>query len=294
MKQTILHITSGDSSGSLIEKSNIPGEVFVWHDIMYDGPRNPGWPTNETLEARARFLENETARGLKKDEILNTLEKQYQKIKTISDNQKIVLWFDACLFCQSMLVHILTCLNHCRVSDVDLLCLNAFPGISPFNGLGQMSPDQLASVYDQRTKVTTEQFEYAVRVDKAFAQQDMSVFHILSEDKNTPLPWIPKAIQRWLQEQSNPETGLGRLETLALEAINNGCHTPQKIFQSVARADTPPQYWGDTMLWAKINGLADRTPPLVAITGPNPRLPQFISDIGLNRFKIEMTDHTIL
>jgi hypothetical protein len=89
-----------------------------------------------------------------------------------------------------------------------------------------------------------------------------------------------------LQEQPDQTSGLGRLEKLALAAIRAGCKTPGKIFAAVAAADTPPQYWGDTTLWAKINGLADRVPPLVAIEGPADRLPQWESPVPLAEFRI--------
>ncbi len=57
----MLHITSGDYAGDSLAKSGIAGEVFVWHDILYDGIRKPGWPNVEDLEARAQFLEQTTA-----------------------------------------------------------------------------------------------------------------------------------------------------------------------------------------------------------------------------------------
>ena len=136
----MLHITSGDLAGNNLAKSGISGEVFVWHDILYDGTRKPGWPDAETLHARALFLEQ--------------------------------------------------------------------------------------------------------------------------------------------------ATGLGRLESLALEAVQSGCEKPGDIFSAVAAADTPPQYWGDITLWAKINALADRDPPLVRIDGPLPRLPQWAGVADLNRFRI--------
>ncbi len=61
---------------------------------------------------RAQFLEGFTSGGLKKDFILETLENQYKKIDSVAENyDKIVLWFDGCLFDQSMLIHILTCLH---------------------------------------------------------------------------------------------------------------------------------------------------------------------------------------
>lgn len=166
------------------------------------------------------------------------------------------------------------------------MCIDNFPGIEPFNGLGQLTPPQLASLYHQRQPVTDEQFQFAKVVDEAFATQDSSMLAELSHRIDPPLPWIPAAVTRWLQERPDPATGLGRLESLALKAIRSGLVRPTEIFSFVAAADTPPQYWGDTTLWAKINTLANRTPPLVQIEGPRDRLPQWQSDLDLAQFKI--------
>ncbi|MGA7277868.1 MAG: hypothetical protein WBW79_08020, partial [Desulfocapsaceae bacterium] len=256
-------------------------------DILYDGPRNPGWPDDDTPVARAKFLEESTGGGLKKAVVLNTLKEQYVMLAAAEKYKQIVLWFDACLFDQSMLVHILTCMHHKGIKKAELLCVDVFPGIEPYNGLGQLQPSQMASVYDQREQVTNEQFQYAKIVDEAFANQNKKLFSELSKMTDAPLPWIPAAVTRWLQEQPDAETGLGRLETLALEAIRSGCEKPWDIFNKVAATDTPPQYWGDITLWAKINGLADRNPPLVRIEGPLPRLPQWEGIAELKSFRIE-------
>ncbi|MGA1795810.1 MAG: DUF1835 domain-containing protein [bacterium] len=283
----VLHITSGDRAGGSLSKSGISGEVFVWHDILYDGPRNPGWPDGDTLNARAWFLEQTTAGGLDREFVLKTLNNQYRKLADAAGYDRIVLWFDACLFDQSMLVHILTCMMHQGIRRAELLCVDAFPGIVPFNGLGQIQPSQFASMYDRRHPVTDSQFRYAALVDRAFALQDSALFSDLAEGIDAPLPWIPPAVRRWLQEQPDPTTGLGRLEHLALDAIRSGCDTPGTIFSSVAAADTPPQFWGDITLWAKINALAERNPPLVRIEGPAERLPQWESTLDLNSFRIK-------
>ena len=283
----IFHVTSGDIAGGSLAKAGLPGKVFVWHDILYDGPRQPGWPSEDTLSARALFLEESTAGGLDRDRILKTLQSQYQRLAEAASYERIVLWFDSCLFDQSMLAHILTCLSHKGIRKAELLCVDAFPGIEPFNGLGQLQPKQLASLYANRHPVTDAQFRFAAVVDKAFATQDAALLTELSEMTEPPLPWVPAAVTRWLQEQPDLTTGLGRLECLALAAIHAGCDTPGKIFASVAAADTPPQFWGDTTLWAKINGLADRVPPLVQIEGPTDRLPQWESHVSLKEFKIK-------
>ncbi len=283
----VLHITSGDIAGASLAKAGLPGEVFVWHDILYDGPRQPGWPSENTLSARALFLEEFTAGGLDRDHILQTLHNQYERLAEAASYERIVLWFDACLFDQSMLAHILTGLSHKGIRKVELLCVDAFPGIEPFHGLGQLQPEQLASLYVRRQPVTGEQFRFAPVVDKAFATQDFALLTELSEMTEPPLPWVPAAVTRWLQERPDRTTGLGRLESLALAAIRAGCETPSKIFAAVAAADTPPQFWGDTTLWAKINGLADRMPPFVQIEGPMDRLPQWESRVSLKEFRIK-------
>jgi hypothetical protein len=282
---SIIHITSGDCAGSILAKSGIGGEVFVWHDILYEGPRKPGWPDDDTLHARALFLEQATGGGLRKAHILESLKCQYRKLKEVRNNEKLVLWFDACLFDQAMLSHILASLRFLGNHNADLICVDSFPGIEPYNGLGQLSPEQMASVYDRLQPVTDEQFLFSERVDRAFALQDETEFLELSKYSNAPLRWISAAVVRWLQEKPDEVTGLGRLEYLALEALHSGCRTPSEIFKHVSANDAPPQFWGDTTLWAKINALADRNPPLVRIEGPEKRLPQWegISDLKLFR-----------
>lgn len=289
-QQRALHITSGDSSGGSLAQSGVPGDVLVWHDVLYDGPRNPGWPSDATLHARAAFLEQTTGGGLSRAKILVTLHGQYERLAAAGAYERVVLWFDACLFDQAMLAHVLACLDARAIRNVDLLCVDAFPGIQPYNGLGQLTPAQLASIYDRRQPVTPEHFAYALTVDRAFALQDQSTFLQLAGQTDVPLPWIPAAVRRWLQEQPDAVTGFGRLEQLGLEAVRAGCDTPARIFAWAAARDTPPQFWGDTMLWAKLNALADRRPPLVRIEGPVPRLPQWDGVADLKAFRVYPTE----
>lgn len=282
----LLHITSGDSSGKNLKESGIPGEVLVWRDILYDGPRKPGWPAEAALRARARFLEETTGGGLHRQEILEMLRAQYLKLEAAGDYDGLILWFDACLFDQAMLVHILACMKFKGITAAKLICVDAFPGIEPFNGLGQLHPGQLASVYGRRRAVSSEQLSFAEVVDRAFALQDESALAELANCREAPLPWIPAAAARWLQERPDEATGLGRLEQLALAAVQSGCRTPAEVFASASAHDTPPQFWGDTTLWARINGMATRRPPLVRIEGPFPLLPQWGEQETIEAFRL--------
>ncbi len=282
-----LHITSGDRSGEALAEAGLPGEILVWHDLLYDGPRTPGWPDSDMLQRRSLFIEEITAGGLTGREVLYTFERQYEQISKLPTETPVVLWFDACLFDQSMLVHLLSCLAFKGVTrQVMLLCIDHFPGIEPYIGLGQLDPAQLLSCYDTRRTVSASQFRFAGEVDRVFAGQDLKLAETIARQKKAPVKWVPAALRRWLQEQPDPDTGLGRLEAMALEAVRRGCRKPWEIFSNTAAAETPPQFWGDTTLWTKINGLADRRPPLVRIEGPRTRLPQWGGEFNLQEFEV--------
>ena len=260
--------------------------MFVWHDILYDGPRNPGWPDEETLRARAEFLEDATGGGLDRELVVETLRTQYKTLEDACLRDEIVLWFDACLFDQAMLSHILACMSIRSIDAVQLICVDAFPGIVPFDGLGQIHPHQLASLYGGRRFVTKDQFRFAGRVDRAFARQDQAEFLAQSNMDRAPLPWVPAAAARWLLEQPDASTGLRRLEELALQGIRSGLSSPSAIFRFVAANDAHPHFWGDNTLWAGINRLATRTPPLAVVDGPAPLLPQWDAGKTIESFSI--------
>ncbi len=55
---------------------------------------------------------------------------------------------------------------------------------------------------------------------------------------------------------------------------------------AVSAQETPPQFWGDTTLWGKINALAGHQPPLIRIEGPGERLPQWEGMGDLKQFRV--------
>lgn len=286
MSESTLYITSGDIVGRHLSAAGLDGDILVWHDVLYDGSRCPGWPDAAAMAGRVEFLYQVTGGGLSRDRLRAAVRGQYERLAAAGACERVVLWFDACLFDQSMLVHLLACLAQKNILCLELIEVASFPGIVPFHGLGQLSPAQLASLHDCRRPVTPAQSDFAVRVDRAFAEHDLAAWRELAGMPSAPLAYVPAAMARRLQEEPDPRNGLGRLERLALDAINAGNDAPARIFQAVSAADSVPQFWGDTTLWAVINGLAERRPPLVRITGPAPRLPQWESPYNPDQFRI--------
>jgi hypothetical protein len=280
-----VHLTSGDRAGERLRDSGLSGEVFVWHDVLYDGRRQPGWPDDASIEARACFLEAHTGGGLSRVYLRNSLRAQYGHLRDVAAGP-LVLWFDACLFDQAMLAHILACLDHVQAAQVELVCIDACPGLERYDGLGQLTPEQMAARFGDRSPVTAEQRRYACLVDRSFASGDTGALLEIARTRNAPLPWMPAAAARWLEELPDATTGLGKLARLTLAAIREGQTRPAEILASVAEADSRPRYWGDTTLWGTINDLAARQPAFVTITGPTDRLPQWPGNHDIDGFRV--------
>ncbi len=279
---SILHITSGDFAAELIKQAGFDGDVLTWKDLLYRGTRCPGWADEPTLAARSEMLSISLGGALSAATIKPTLQKQYDTLKTASDYDSVLLWFDNCLYDLSMLANILNCLGSLNVDDVELILIGAFPGISPFNGLGELTSGQFKEIYKHRAKVTAAQYRLAQKADEAFAAQDIEKIKQLSTLDHSEITGLQAAAKRWLEELPDTETGLGKLARLALDAVKSGLNSPVEIFKYTAAHDSHPQFWGDTTLWEKINHLADSG--LVHISGPSERLPQWESEYSLDSY----------
>ena len=94
---------------------------------------------------------------------------QEEALKTLAKHDEVVLWFEFDLFCQLNLIYILGKLRgqNLAATKLSLICIGEFPGIHDFRGLGQLTAEQLVSLFPGRQPVTAEQMELAGRAWKA-------------------------------------------------------------------------------------------------------------------------------
>ena len=76
----------------------------------------------------------------------------------------IVLWFEHDLYDQACLVRVLATLAaRPTLPRVELVCIDRFPGIARFIGLGQLSPEQLGGLWRRRKPVGRRQLALGAR-----------------------------------------------------------------------------------------------------------------------------------
>lgn len=79
-----------------------------------------------------------------------------EELESYIEHDEVVLWFEHDLFDQLLLMRQLDWCGRQDIGDrrLSLICIGEYPGVPDFIGLGQMTPDQLASLSAQREPLT--------------------------------------------------------------------------------------------------------------------------------------------
>src|ERR1051325_5248695 len=165
----MLHIHNGDSSANTLKESGIAGEHVAFREALCAGPAPQGLADEEWLDLRAGFLAGDYAMDF--ETCRDDLRRQREALAKISEHEEVVLWFEHDLFCQLHLVYLLASIAEMDRSNtkLTLVCIDRFPGRESFRGLGELTSEEMASLFDGRKLVTEEQEHVAPHAWRAYS-----------------------------------------------------------------------------------------------------------------------------
>jgi Domain of unknown function (DUF1835) len=260
-----LHITNGDSTANTMIEAGIPGRVFPWRDILHDGPVPAGLGLEELAAVRARFLEQSGMANFK--QILQGFRERDQTLMHFEQFDKVTLWLEHDLYDQLQLLQLLHWFSGVEPGQtaLRLICIDHFPGVTPFYGLGQLDTRQMASLLGTEKAITPQQLELGRRGWLAFtADSPIPLTELIAEDLSA-LPFLKAALIRHLEEFPDSLTGLPRHERQILEMVEAGIHRPSRLFAEHQKREQAP-YLGDWGFWGIIE-LLTNTPNALLETG---------------------------
>lgn len=270
-----LHVANGHCTTRLIEQAGLPGRTQVWCDPLHEGPI-ADVPDDQFLRIRAADL----ARGLGEPPaaVEADLASWRAAVDAADTYDELVLWYEHDLFDQLNLIQLLTRIGRDRPTPrpVSLVSIDAYPGHPNFKGLGELRPEDLATLFAERRRVTPEQFALAARAWDAFRSQDRDRLESLLLEDTSALPFLARALRRYLDEAPDQPGGLTRSERRLLDQLSGGpvdIHTAWRRMHEGESAF----YITDSSFWSLLKGLAERTPALIDITLSSvaaPGLPQ--------------------
>ena len=229
------------------------------------GPSPSGLSPDEWLATRARHLSE--AYDLTFEDCRENLLKQEAVLQRSSEHDEVVLWFEHDLFCQINLIYLLDWFPNrsARNTKLSLICIGEFPGIEDFRWLGQLTGEQLASLFDGRRRVTEEEFGLATQAWTAYCSSDPRDIKHLIEADTSALPFLREALLLHLARFPSVVNGLGRIENTALELISRGAIAFKELFPAFGRRE-PVYGLGDAQFWNEVKRLAEAKNPLIKIS----------------------------
>jgi hypothetical protein len=273
-KPRILHVANGTATTRLIEAARIPGRLSIWADVLYEGPVPGGLTDAELLEVRRSFLgagAEDVEPGIIHPSLdpVNDLREWRAVIERSDAYDELILWFEHDLFDQLNLIQLLTWI-HGRLpgeKTVSLVMIGSFPGRAHFKGLGELSPAELASLLDQRQRVSERQYETAAHAWDAFRSPTPEALDLLRQRDTSALPYLAAAITRFLQEYPWTSDGLSRTERRLLSLARDGGISLSSAFPRM-HIDEDAYYVTDGSLASTASDLAQTSPPLLILNEP--------------------------
>ena len=175
-----------------------------------------------------------------------------------------MLWFEHDLYDQAILARILAHFAEARTPDrLEIITIDRHPGVEPFYGLGQLSPEQLAGLWPHRQPVDQDMLDAGRAIWAAIREPTPKALAAIKPPAS--LPFMSVALGRWLQELPWTRDGLSLTQRRLLGAFANGAATPGQAFRQLQAAEPAP-WLGDLMVWAELNWLAAAGDPAIVMT----------------------------
>ena len=273
---SLLHITNGDSAADLIREAGLGGEVLAWRDPMHHGPFPVKLPLEELSRLRIAYL-SDGAEG-NDPNVDHGFTLRDATLARCSEYEEVVLWFEHDLLDQLQILQILDYLGN-NVSGNDLLsrernkkstlsiiCIDRFKGVQGFRGLGQLNPEQIASLFPGRVAVDQSALESAARCWDVFRQPTPLLLQEVIATDIPGLPFMRPALQRHCQEFPWVEDGLTRTERQLLNLVSAGEARPVQLFIKNMEFENF-LYIGDARTYSIIETLCNGDNPLLQTGG---------------------------
>jgi hypothetical protein len=244
---SLLHVTNGSIAADRIQRSGVPGKVTLSADVLYEGPTPAGLSPERWRKVRARYLAECGYGGY--EECLTHLTEWDRTVEEARSYDEVILWLEHDLFDQLQLIRLLDgfAARDLGLTKLSLICIGEFPGVVPFHGLGQLTPEQMGSLLTTRKPATKEQLVLARHAWRVFCAPEPVGLEVALRRDTSALPFLAGALQRHLEEFPSTRNGLPRTEHQALAALEaaGGTATFETLFRTVQQTEERP-FLGDS------------------------------------------------
>ena len=245
--KTEFHILNGDFALELWKKSR-SGANLVWKETYIEGPLPQTDDLHIFRSARAEYLATfAELENLSAEKLYRHLQKMDASLLELPENTRLVLWFDACIFDQTILMRLLYLLNRRKAAlpEVQLYCCDG-------NCLTEKDFKEGKPLLLRSSDV-----KLGEKAWRAFAAKAPEELVKLADTENFErLPALKKALQRCAEEIPDQEN-LTRTQRQILQILSQKSCSFAEIFKGLDEFEEYP-FLGDTACQRLLNDLTTR------------------------------------
>ena len=261
----MLHIMNGDHAANRLRESGIQGEILVWRELYTYGPVTTVMADRNARQHRAVILEEQL--GIPQQVYLH-IEELEQKLRSLQRYKEIVLWFEYDLYDQTMLSYLLHYFSEQDLQNVrlNLLCIDSYPEVEFFRGLGQLTSKQIGSLSGHWHVIEKQELQAGKQFWEAYSSSDIRLHQEYLKSGMNELPFSKAAFEAHLSRLPSVTNGLGSIEQTTLEIIRAGTHRPHDLFRKVGDK-LHVLGMGDLEYWAHLKRMSEGPHALIRMTG---------------------------
>lgn len=290
---SILHILNGDATARILKETELPGHRLSWREALMCGPAPRTDSQKEWLSIRANHLSE--AYGRTVPECHERLSHQEACLSSSVEHDEVILWFEFDLFCQINLLYLLNWYadKEFTGTKLALICVDSFPGVDDFYGLGQLNPEQLASLFATRSLITTNVLKLAEKAWNAYTSPDPTVIENVLKKGTSDLPYLKRAFEAHLERFPSVRNGLGKIENCILQLISGGIDEFKPLFATFGELERDYGL-GDLQFWNCVRRLSRGRDPLLQIDGLDDGDQVFQHSFAKASFRLTKTGEAVM
>ena len=242
-----LHILNGDYAMNLWKQCGFNGDGLVWREIYLEGPLPETDDLQSFRSARCEYLLTfDELSGMEPERLCRYLKKMDDSVLDLSGNSKIMLWFDSCMYDQTLLMRILYLLSR-KTNGRQHVYLYCCEG-------NCLTLDHFREGAAKKVQLVPEDLNLAGKAWLLFQKKDASgMINLAASENFERLPKMQKALYRCAEDVPDPN-GLTRTQRQILQLISEGKESFPEIFKGFDRFEEYP-FLGDTACQRILNDL---------------------------------------
>ncbi len=257
-----LHIRCGSDIGPGLQQAGFIGDFLEYSDPLCQGPvlSGPGW-----LQRRTDYIARAygPGSGMDREAIAKKLRRAEDGLRSAASRyQRVVLWFEHDSYDQLILARCLAEFAETTPPRLELISPGRYPGGMRFIGLGQLPPEALRLLWQDRAPVPAEALRVGLNTWDALRSSDPRHLAALATEGIPGIPQLGQALRRHCQELPWTTDGLSLTERLTLQVLAEQSQTTGQVFSRLMLEREPLPWMSDLIFRDIVSNMRNVAQPV--------------------------------